>query len=245
MKAKRLLPFLLLLAAAGLAGWFLPVLAAKGYDHSTEGKAETVDIRQIDISYQSDLSIADRLRLIREHNTVSERIPLEHGIQLTDQEAKTIAESFLQTLTGTSGKLEAWNYSLDPELLSFEQEGSFLVWNVTVFWNGSWTCEMVLDDQTGLLLRCVLRNEEGIWENLFHGLDGASDGRTFIRSALENALLSHCRLRLSTDFTLSEALEDIDQDGFIGSFLFTGDGVEPFEMSVLLVLFYGELSINP
>lgn len=245
MKTKQLFIFLLLLAAAGLMGWFLPVLAAKGYDRSTEGKAEAVDIRQIDISYQSDLSIADRMALIREHNHVSERLPLDRGIQLTDEEAKAIAESFLQALTGASDKLEALNYSLDPELLSFEQEGSFLVWNVMVFWNGSWTCEMVLDDQTGLLLRCVLRNEEGIWENLFHGLDGASDSRVFIRSALENALLSHCRLRLSADYTLREELEDIDQDGFYGSLLFTGDGADRFEMSVLLVLFYGELSVNP
>lgn len=244
MRLKDYALFLLLLGAAALAGWFLPLLVTKGFDRSVEGKAEPAPIQQVDLRFQSDLDIADRLRLVREEFTPAEVIELERGIQLTEQDAMEITEQFLENLTGAPLSTREEACSVSPALLCFERSGSFLVWYVNVLLNDSWTCSAVLDDQTGLVLQCEISGSERGMDSLFQGLSTASDARSYLFSALKNALLSHCRLRLSKELSLRAELEAFEPDGYFGPLLFMENGQNAFEMRILLIIPDGFLKIN-
>ncbi|MBR4193276.1 MAG: hypothetical protein IKQ54_02955, partial [Oscillospiraceae bacterium] len=113
MKRKYWIWVVLLLAAAGVIGWFLPVLIIENQDAMVEGKPEPVSIQQIDISYQTDLSAADKLRLMRERSS-ADTVPLERGIFMTDRDVRSVVEQFLKELTGNPLELGAKNFSAAP-----------------------------------------------------------------------------------------------------------------------------------
>ena len=243
MRRKHLILFLLLLAAAGVIGWFLPVLITSRQDAALEGRPEPVPIRQIDLSYQTDLSAADKMRLMRERPS-TEAVPLERGIFMTDRDVRSVIERFLLELTGNSFEPDAMNYGAKPTLLSFGSEGSVLVWNVTAHLNDAWFFEAVVDDQTGLLLQCTFYGSLQRWEALFRGLEGAEDLPTRICSLLADALCAHCSRQLPASYTVSLTDADMDASGACGQFLLSQNGQDRMRVPFMLVLTEGFLAIN-
>ena len=202
MKGKHVALFVLLLAAAGLIGWFLPVLAAAQKDHALEGKTETVSIRQIDLSYQFDLSIGDKLFLVQDNTYGAECVQLDRGILLTDREAMAVMEQFLRDFTGNALQLSEENCVAQPELLRFGEDGSFLAWNLIAELNESWYMEATVDDQTGMILRFVIACPPADWGRLFRSFAEAEDIWEFISSSAADALAACCNRQLSDGWSV-------------------------------------------
>ena len=245
MKGKHVILFVLLLAAAGLIGWFLPVLAAEREDQALEGKAETVSVRQIDLSYQFDLSIGDKLLLIQDNLYEAESVQLERGILLTDRETRTVAERFLLDLTGTPIHLTEENCTAQPELLRFGEDGSILVWNLAAELDGNWYYEALLDDQTGMILHCMIVCPPSDWGALFRGFDEAEDNLEFISSSAANALAACCNRQLSDGW--SARVENMDPAFSIGSrqLLLNTESGDSMIVPILLELPEGYFVLNP
>lgn len=243
MKRNYWILVLLLLAAAGVIGWFLPVLITENQDVVLEGKPEPVSIRQIDISYQTDLSAADKLRLMQGRPSV-DSVSLERGIFMTDREVRSVMEQFLKELTGNSFELGVKNFSAAPMLLNYGSEGSVLVWNVMVYLDDSWRCDAVVDDQTGLLLECSFSGFPEWWETLFCDLESVTDVREHICSVLGDALCAHCSRQLSIAYTASLTEKDMQDFGGSGVFLLSENGQERLRFPFLLILREGLLTIN-
>jgi hypothetical protein len=242
MKRRHILLFFLLLAAAGTIGWFLPTLTVENRDFALEGKAEPITIRQIDLSYQSDRSAEDKLRLIRENSAGG--AALERGIFLTDMEARSVLEQFLQELTGSGAEMKISGCVAQPALLSYGAEGSLLVWEVTAVLENECHCAAVLDDQTGLLLRCFFYGRSDWWEILLPDAGSATDAQEYICSALGDALCAHANRRLSVAYTVSVEAEDMHPLGGRGVFLFSENGQVYLQMPFLLDLEQGYIEIN-
>lgn len=243
MKRSDWVLVILLLAAAGVIGWFLPVLITENQDAVLEGNPEPVSIQQIDVSYQTDLSAADKLRLLRE-NPLADTIPLERGIFMTEQEVRSVMQQFLKELTGNPLELEAKDLRVEPMLLSFGSEGSVLVWDLEIALDGDWHIEAVLDDQTGLLLECSLSGYPAWWDTLFHDLESVTDLREHICSVLGYALCAHCSRQLSIAYTVSLTEEDMQDFGGSGVFLLSENGEERLRIPFLLILREGLLTVN-
>lgn len=243
MKRNYWILVLLLLAAAGVIGWFLPVLITENQDAVLEGKPEPVSIRQIDISYQTDLSAADKLRLMQGRPSV-DSVSLERGIFMTDREVRSVMEQFLKELTGNSFELGVKNFSAAPMLLNYGSEGSVLVWNVMVYLDDFWRCDAVVDDQTGLLLECSFSGFPEWWETLFCDLENVTDVREHICSMMGDALCAHCSRQLSVAYTVSLTEEEMQDFGGSGVFLLSENGQERLRIPFLLILTEGFLTIN-
>lgn len=243
MKRKHLVLFLLLLACAALFGWFLPVLLTERGDRAIEGKPETVSVRQIDLSYRADLSITERLYLVRELRS-AQIVELKRGVQLTDWEIRAVAERFLRDLTGRAVTLQDENCSVRSQILSFGDRGSFVVWELSAELGDAWHCEALLDDQTGLLLRCVLSGDPNAWESLFSGLGGDAEHRSRICSALERAVTAHCRRQLPPEYSVELDPEEIPL-GAYGGILLRGNETEQIRVPFRLTLADGRLAISP
>ena len=243
MKRNYWILVILLLAAAGVIGWFLPVLITENQDAVLEGKPEPVSIRQIDISYQTDLSAADKLRLMQGRPSV-DSVSLERGIFMTDREVRSVMEQFLKELTGNSFELGVKNFSAAPMLLNYGSEGSVLVWNVMVSLDDFWRCDAVVDDQTGLLLECSFSCFPEWWETLFCDLESVTDVREHICSMLGDALCAHYSRQLSVAYTVSLTEEEMQDFGGSGVFLFSENGQERLRIPFLLILTEGFLTIN-
>ena len=243
MKRNYWILVILLLAAAGVIGWFLPVLITENQDAVLEGKPEPVSIRQIDISYQTDLSAADKLRLMQGRPSV-DSVSLERGIFMTDREVRSVMEQFLKELTGNSFELGVKNFSAAPMLLNYGSEGSVLVWNVMVYLDDFWRCDAVVDDQTGLLLECSFSCFPEWWETLFCDLESVTDVREHICSMLGDALCAHCSRQLAIAYTVSLTEEEMQDFGGSGVFLLSENGQERLRIPFLLILTEGFLTIN-
>lgn len=240
MNRSRFVPFLLLLAAAGLMGWFLPVLAAARQDRALEGRAETVEIRQIDLSFQSELSAADKLRLIRFRFSTAETLPFDRGLFLTDSELRAVLERFLRELSGRELSLNGQNCSAVPELLVFGDAGTILVWKMTARLDGGWRCEALVDDQSGLLLRCYLSGDPAGWDRLFPRQESEQSVEAYAGAALGAALDAHVRRQLPAGHSVVLRTEQ----GAYGDLLLLEDGRECMRMPYQCVPAQGYLGFN-
>ena len=245
MKGKNVILFVLLLAAAGLIGWFLPVLAAEREDQTLVGKAETVSVRQIDLSYQFDLSIGDKLLLIQDNLFEAESVELERGILLTDRETRTVAERFLLDLTGTPIQLTENNCTAQPELLRFGEDGTILVWNLAAELNGNLYFEAILDDQTGMILRCMIVCPPSDWGTLFRGFDEAGDNWEFISSSAANALAACCNRQLSDGWSVRVENTDPAFPSRNSQLLLNKESGDSMLVPLLLELPEGYFVLNP
>lgn len=197
MKQKRLLRFFALLLAAALLGWLLPSAVFRIGDSLEEGKTSEVQIRQIDLSFQSDLDTASRLRLVH-GSVVDNATPLERGIYLQQQDAEDISARFLRELTGERIPAEAYA-DTTPMLFNFSGEGTILVWVVHADLGEEWFWEAIIDDQTGIILRCSFQGGAWNWPALFPDYDGEVPVvEEYVSSRLSDALRSHYNQRLGT-----------------------------------------------
>lgn len=244
MKKKSLfLLIFLLLAAAGL-GWFLPTVVFHGMDRSLEGKPEPVSIRQVDLSYQSDLQIADRLRLIQDFNLTSSMTALERGVYQDAENVRGIVEAFLQQLAGYHYTVTAQNCSAKPMLLSYVGEGVFVAWTVAVTLNDAWIFDAILDDQTGLILCCELENITMQWDRLFPRFYEAESSEVFLYNSIQEAIRQHYQTQLSASYTAVVMADDSDGNACYGNILLYEDDQEAFCVPFLFVLSDGVFRIG-
>ena len=237
MKLKQYLILLGLLLAAGLLGWFLPVLVAEGGDRAAEGRTEAVSLRQVDLSYQSDLDTADRLRLVQEdYLSTVRQTSLERGIYLDEAQVREILGQFTGSLTGRQFRLTSRDCSMTPILLSFPEEGAFLAWAVTATLDDDWFLEAIVDDETGLLLRCTLHSSGHNWEDLFPGLEGVGNAEDYLCQALRTAICSHYNTRLSDDLQATLAHSPKDPYFSQGELLLYRDGAVVYRIPYLFAL---------
>lgn len=244
MKKNRLILLIFLLLAAGGFGWFLPAAVFHGMDRSTEGKTEAISVRQIDLSYQSDLQIEDRLRLIRDYDLASSATPLERGVYQDTDSVRETVEVFLWQLTGFHDTVSAQNANVQPALLSFDGEGVFVVWTVAVSLNDAWTLDAILDDQTGLILRCELESIAQHWDRLFPSFYGTESSEVFLNNSLQEAIRQHYQAQLSASYTAALIADDSDGNVCLGHILLYENDRQAFVIPFLYLISDGLLRIG-
>ncbi len=241
-KTKAVLLAVLLLAAA-LLGWFLPAAVFCAVDKSLEGKPEPLSLRQIDLSYRSDLQIEDRLSLIRDHK-FADSTYLKRGVYQDAEKVRGIAQEFLSQLTGNEQTLTENNCSVQPVLLNFGNDGVFIAWNLTADLNEAWTFNAVLDDQTGLIFGCSCGCMALNWDRLFSGLSEAQSMNVFIYERMQEAIGQHYRARLSAPYTAAISEDDSEDTVFIGNIVLCEGERVAFRIPYLIVIFEGVLRIG-
>lgn len=242
MKQKQLLGFIALLISAALLGWLLPSAVFLAEDHIEERKLDTLEIKQFDISYQSDLDTAARLQII--HDTPdSSAMPLERGIYLQAQDVEKIAKQFLRECTGNPSVI-CERFEITPILFSFSGEGTFIGWDVSMIVNESWTWDALIDDQTGLILRCSFAGAPMQWDSLFPEFGSEADSVTYIVDKLSSALCSHFQAKLSEALSSDIRWEESGDYVYIASILLSEDSIPKYTIPVVFVLEEGMISIN-
>ena len=244
MKKRSLILLVSLLLAAAVLGWFLPTAVFHGVDQGLEGKPEPASIRQIDLSYQSDLQIEDRLRLIREYNLASSATALERGVYQDAEKVREILEAFLQQLTGIQYTMTEQNCDVQPALLRFDEEGVFVVWSATVFLNEAWGLQAILDDQTGLILRCEFESMTQQWDRLFPSFYEVESSEVFLNNSLQETIRQHYQTQLSASYTATVMADDSDGNACPGYVILYENNQEAFHIPFLFVLSDGVFQIG-
>ena len=235
MKLRAVLWTVGLLLLALLFGWLLPVLVFPARDDGIEEAASPVEIRSVDLSYESDLSVADRMRLIRD--SAETVLRLDHGVCLRQEEVYSILDAFLYDLTGSSVSISGQTCYAQPALLNFEGDGSFVVWMIEAQMNEGWMLEAVLDDQSGVLLRYSLNGTfyASWWDQLFPDLGAEDDPARFLLERNADAYGNHLRRRLSEAWTVSlEPREEGLYDHSLLRLSESGEEVLSIPLTVLL-----------
>ena len=244
MKKQNLLIFAALLLAAALLGWLLPTAVFRGVDRSLEGRPEPVSIRQIDLSYQSDLQFADRLRLLSTEVPGSNISSLERGVYRDEAGIRDILRTLLEDLTGFSFRVSQSNTDIAPVLMQFPEQGVFVAWRAIVFLNEMWSFEVILDDQTGALLGCSFEGGPGAWDNLFHRPNGIADYNETLRERIRTALETHYRTQLGADYSAKTVTLDQNSEVLYSEIAFMEDDEEQFRISYMLVFSEGYFNIR-
>ena len=242
MKRYQLLTLFAILAAAALFGWILPETVFRIEDAVEGRKLSTAQIRQIDLNYQSDLDIAARLRFIQEPIETAVTTPLQKGVYLQKQDAAKIAEQFLLEATGYQFVLQGRS-DLTPMISAAPAYGTMIVWVVHVSLNETWNWEAMIDDQTGLILKCSFFGSPNAWDSLFHDFGGALDSEEAILHRLSEAFCRHFEARTSSAFTAGTKLDFADDFYYTGTLLLT-EGTEEYRMPFELSLPEGFISFN-
>ena len=240
MKPKKILFFAALLLMAGLFGWFLPPAVSDAYDHSIEDQPRALQIRQVDLTYRSDLSIEDRVLLLRDPATFQQTTVLTDGICLTAEQAWSIAEDFLRELTGSDAALRAETYEAIPQLFVFDDCGTFLVWQLTMEINESWYCNIMMDDQSGVILQCEFSGDADRWDSMFSDFAGEET----VSEALRNALQNHFNTRLPDNYQAQVQLDPPSEGTCTGEITLTAVDRETVYIPFSIVLPMGYVAVN-
>ncbi len=244
MRKRNLLIFAALLLAAALLGWLLPTAVFRGVDQSLEGRPEPVSIRQIDLSYQSDLQFADRLRLLSAEVPGSNISSLERGVYRDEAGIRDILRTLLEDLTGFSFRVSQSNTDIVPVLMQFPEQGVFVAWRAIVFLNEMWSFEAILDDQTGALLGCSFEGGPGAWDNLFHRPNGIADYNETLRERVLTALETHYRTQLGADYSAKTVTLDQNSEVLYSEIAFLEDEQEQFRIVFMFVFPEGYFNIR-
>ena len=241
MKSRRALWFIALLLGAALLGWLLPFAVFRIGDSLEEGKTSEVQIKQIDLSFQSDLDTASRLRLVNE-SAVDATTPLERGIYLQQEDIEEISRQFLQELTGS--RFSTFEFlDATPMLFSFSDEGTILVWVVYAELGDEWFWEAMLDDQTGIILRCDVEGGAWNWPALFPEYDVEVPVEDYISSQLSEALRSHYSRQLGT--ALRSDVQQIAYDDFqYSAELVLSQAQEEYRLPLVISFDPGSIRLN-
>lgn len=242
MKKRSLILLISLLLAAAVLGWFLPTVVFHGMDRSLEGKPEPVSIRQVDLSYQSDLQIEDRLRLIRDFGPAGST-SLERGVYQDAEQIRMILEAFLRELTGSQISVTEQSFNARPMLLSFDGEGVFVAWTVVVPLNDDWIFDAIVDDQTGLILCCEFEGMTQHWDRLFPRFYEAESSEVFLYNCLQEAIRQHYGAQLSASYTATVMADDSDGNACLGDVILYENNKEAFRVPFMFVLSDGVFRI--
>ncbi len=232
MNKIRMIRFAAMLAAAACFGWLLPAAVFRVEDRVMEDRRETFQIRQYDLTYHSDLSAAARLSLIARPDLNTTMTSLERGIYLRKQDAADIARQFLQDLTGDPSAASA-RCELQPSLLSFEGEGTIIVWNVSCYLDGKWVWDGMIDDQTGMILKFQFHSFLQ-WDILFPELHNSGDQSDFLLSRISESLRRFYASRLSSDYTIEIDHEPQGKPDFESVVTMLRDGKPEFSFLLLI-----------
>ena len=240
MKPKKVLLLAGLLLTAGLLGWFLPSFVSDVYDRSIEDRPRELQVRQVDLTYRSDLSIEDRILLLRDPEAFQQTTVLSDGICLTEDQVWDIATAFLRELTGPDTVMPRESFEATPQLFVFDDCGTFLVWQLTMEINESWYCNIMIDDQNGVILQCVLSGGEADWDRLLSDFAGEETAG----EALRNVLQRHYCDRLSADYQAELAFDGPAGEECTGEIILTAVDQEEIHIPFSITLPMGYMAVN-
>ena len=242
MKGRQWLRFFALLLAAALLGWLLPPAVFWIGDGMEEGKSTELQIRQIDLSFQSDLDTASRLSLARE-SAAEAMTPLERGIYLQRQDVQEICEQFVRDLTGERLSMQG-QFDITPALLSFPEEGTSIAWIVNAYSDSGWMLEALIDDQTGVILRGSMESALPEWEALLDLPDSWVELNDAVSARLCDALCRHFNTRLDAALHASAQPEWDDEEMYSAELVLSEDGEELYRIPYSIRVDRGVIIIN-
>ena len=148
MKNRGGILTLALLLLAALAGWFLPAAFARSEDARLEASPVALQLPRVDLSYQTNLSLPEKLRMFRDRPLVSS-MRMEAGVYLEADDIPGILEPLLAQVL--KREVTLYQTEIHPVLVATEEGESLLLWTGFANLDGG-VAEYAVDDQTGALL---------------------------------------------------------------------------------------------
>lgn len=200
------------LMAAAL-GWFLPLAVYNFEDRLSDGKQESLNIEQINLSYRDDLAMNQKINLVNYETAITTYIELDKGISNQKADIERIIAEFITDFTGIKSQT-GFGTNAQPMLANLaNNRGTIVIWVVDSKINDEWSFNCLVDDRTGAILRSSINSANGLWTDLVEGVDQYSDPSKSIAERYSNALYNHYQRQLSaklvTYHMLSESPEDM------------------------------------
>ena len=194
-KISTLITAVFFLMAAAL-GWFLPLAVYNFEDRLSEGKQESLNIEQVNLSYRDDLAMNQKINLVN-----------------YEADIERIMNEFLTDFTGIKSQT-GFGTNAQPMLANLaNNRGTIVIWVVDSKINDEWSFNCLVDDRTGAILRSSINSDNGLWTDLVEGVDQYSDPSKSIAERYSNALYNHYQRQLSaklvTYHMLSESPEEM------------------------------------
>ena len=200
------------LMAAAL-GWFLPLAVYNFEDRLSEGKQESLNIEQVNLSYRDDLAMNQKINLVNYETAITTYIELDKGIANQKADIERIVSEFMTDFTGIKSQT-GFGTNAQPMLANLaNNRGTIVIWVVDSKINDEWSFNCLVDDRTGAILRSSINSDNGLWTDLVEGVDQYSDPSKSIAERYSNAIYNHYQRQLSaklvTYHMLSESPEDM------------------------------------
>ena len=200
------------LMAAAL-GWFLPLAVYNFEDRLSEGKQESLNIEQINLSYRDDLAMNQKINLVNYETAITTYIELDKGISNQKADIERIMNEFLTDFTGIKSQT-GFGTNAQPMLANLaNNRGTIVIWVVDCKITDEWSLTCYVDDRTGAILRSNIYAGNGLWTDLVDGVEQYSDPSKSIAERYSNALYNHYQRQLSaklvTYHMLSESPEEM------------------------------------
>ena len=234
MKKVSTLFCIFLLLVAAVTGWFLPIADFAVYDKYHEGESKELDIRQINLSYREDLSMSQKVCILKEDYGFYDAVELDRGIFLEKTELVKILNDFMYDLTGRHCNVED-DMQASPFLVSFEDNmGTTVIWGALCSYRG-WTISFFVDDKTGALLGCRFYGDadNATWGDLIVGCDDALNGYNFVSGKFCTAIYHHYVTRLDAKLVTYNILPNHDSGDVVEyMFVFKDDKNYTFQLNI-------------
>ena len=242
MKGKPLMWTVGLLLLAALIGWFLPTVAFPQRNNGVEEAAVPVEIRRVDLSYETDLSVSDRMQMVQGFRR--SETALQSGVYLRQEEVWALIDAFLFDLTDRSFSINEQTCIAVPYLEQFESSGSFVLWKVQAVLEEGWELRALLDDQSGVLLQCGLQSLGGDWDQLFQAGAFEGDLGDGLQERFTAAFASQLRRRLSEDWTVEPEQVENDGEQNVRILHLRESGGDRCDVALIVVPFEGLVFLN-
>ena len=181
---------------AFLLGWFLPLADFNMYDRIAEGRKEQLSIEQINLTYQDDLTMSQKIRLASGLEYYEEVITLNRGMYSSRDEVKEILTDFLISFTGRSYSQNEITWVFTPLLYNMpDNQGAIVLWEVRAHIK-DWFLGFLVDDRSGAILTCSFYSISSGWDALIKDLSDGPSAPYFLFNRFSTALNHHYRERI-------------------------------------------------
>lgn len=232
------------LMAAAL-GWFLPLAVYNFEDRLSEGKQESLNIEQVNLSYRDDLAMNQKINMVNYESMITTYIELDKGVVNQKADIQRILNEFMTDFSGFKFQTDYAAYA-KPMLANLaNNKGTIVIWVVDCKINDNWNFYCFIDDRTGAILSSSLYSTQEHWPELVDGVNQYSDPAKSIAERYSNALYNHYQRQLSAKLVTYHMLSESPVEMDVAYRLVFRDGKNyTFQVTVDVNYMYGMISTS-
>ena len=240
-KGSIIITTVFFLMAAAL-GWFLPLAIYNFEDSLSEGKQESLNIEQVNLSYRDDLAMNQKINIVNYENSITTYLELDKGIVNQKADIERIMNEFMTDFTGFKFQTDYASYA-KPMLANLaNNKGTIVIWIVDCKINENWMITCFVDDRTGAILRSFISASPEYWPEFVDGVNQYSDPAKSIAERYSNALYSHYQRQLSAKLVTYHMVSESPVDMEVAYRLVFRDGKNyTFQVTVDVTYLYGTI----